>query len=72
MTQVHLFLKIQNLKKNLKNLKNYFDYLNIRNITDNQQVWKTVKPFFFSKDGNNERITLIEGVQSSFLGQRVC
>ena len=41
--------------------KNYFDYLNIRNITDNEQVWKTVKPFFSSKVGDNERITLIEG-----------
>ena len=39
--------------------KNYFNNLNVRNITDNKQFWKTVKPFFSSKVGDNERITLI-------------
>ena len=33
--------------------KNYFNSLNIRNITDNKQFWKTVKPFFSSKVGDN-------------------
>ena len=41
--------------------KNYFSNLNVRNITDNKQFWKTVKPFFSSKAGDNERTTLIEG-----------
>ena len=41
--------------------KNYFNSLNVRNIADNKQFWKTVKPFFSSKVGDNERITLIEG-----------
>ena len=40
--------------------KNYFINLNVRNITDNKQFWKTVKPFFCKKVGNNERISLIE------------
>ena len=40
--------------------KNYFNSLNVRNIADNKQFWKTVKPFFSSKVGDNERITLIE------------
>ena len=43
--------------------KNYFSNLNVRNVTDNKQFWKTVKPFFSSKAGDNERITLIEGVK---------
>ena len=42
-------------------IKNYFNNLNIRNITDNKQFWKTMKPFFSSKVGDNDRITLIEG-----------
>ena len=42
-------------------IKNYFNNLNIRNITDNKQFWKTMKPFFYSKVGDNERISLIEG-----------
>ena len=40
--------------------KYYFNNLNVRNITDNIQFWKTVKPFFSIKVGANERITLIE------------
>ena len=39
--------------------KDYFNNLKVRNITDKKQFWKTVKPFFSSKVGNNERITLI-------------
>ena len=41
--------------------KNYFDNLNVRNIPDNKQFWNIMKPFFSSKVGDNERITLIEG-----------
>ena len=41
--------------------KNYFNNLNVRNITDNKQFCKFVKPFFSSKVSHNERITLIEG-----------
>ena len=40
--------------------RNQFNNLNVRNITDNKQFWKTVKPFFSSKVSDNERITLIE------------
>ena len=43
--------------------KNYFSNLNVRNVTDNKQFWKTVKPLFSSKADDNERITLIEGVK---------
>ena len=41
--------------------KNHFNKLNVRHITGNKQFWKTMKPFFSSKVGGNERITLIEG-----------
>ena len=44
-----------------KSKKNYFNNLYVRNVTDNKQFWKTVKPFFSSKIGDNERITVIEG-----------
>ena len=40
--------------------KNYFKNLNVRYVTDNKQFWKTVKPFFSDKVGDNERINLIE------------
>ena len=44
-----------------KSKENYFNKLNVRNITDNKQFWKTVKPFFSSKVSDNETITLLEG-----------
>ena len=44
-----------------KSKENYFNNLNVRNITDNKQFWKTVKPFFSSKVSDNETITLLEG-----------
>ena len=40
--------------------KNDFNNRNVRNITDNKQFWKTVKPFFSIKAGDNQIITLIE------------
>ena len=30
---------------------NYFNNLNVRNITDNKQFWKNVKPFFSNTRG---------------------
>ena len=41
--------------------RNFYNNLNIRNITDNKQFWKTVKPRFLNTFGDNERIKLIEG-----------
>ena len=41
--------------------KKYFNNLNVRNVTDNKQFWNTVEPFFSSKVGGNETITLTEG-----------
>ena len=40
--------------------KNYFNNFNVRNITDIKQFWNTVKPFFSSKVGDNEIVTLID------------
>ena len=40
--------------------RNYFNNPSVRNVATNKQFWKTVKPFFSSKVGDNERITLIE------------
>ena len=66
-TKSHQCKQVYNKQRNLcvtmvrKAKKNYFNNLNVRNITDIKQFWKTVKPFFSSKVGDNERITLIEG-----------
>ena len=32
---------------------NYFNNFNEKNITDNKQFWKTVKPLFSNKVGGN-------------------
>ena len=44
-----------------KQRKIIFDNPNVRNIAYKKQFWKTMKPFFWSKFGDDERITLIEG-----------
>ena len=44
-----------------KSKEKLLNNLNVRNITDNKQFWNTVEPFFSSKVGGNERITLTEG-----------
>ena len=43
-----------------KSKEKLLNNLNVRNITDNKQFWNTVEPFFSSKVGDNERVTLIE------------
>ena len=44
--------------------------LNTRNVTDNEQFWKTVKPFFMKKVGGNEKINFNGKLPSSFRGQQ--
>lgn len=65
-TKYQQFEQASNRKRNLcvemvqKAKKRYCNNLNIRNIADNKQFRKTVKPFFPSKIDSNERITLTE------------
>ena len=70
------YKQVYNKQRNLcvtmirKTKKYYFNDPNVRNITDNKQFWKTVKPFFSSKVVKNGGLTLNRTGQSSFWGQR--
>ena len=44
-----------------KNKKtNYYANLNEKDLTDNKQFWRTVKPLFSDKIKSSEKITLVE------------
>ena len=43
-----------------KTKKDYFENLHIKNVTDNKQFWKTVKPFLSDKNKVDDKITLVE------------
>ena len=43
-----------------KTKRDYYSNLNHKQLTDNKNFWKTVKPFFTDKGVNNEKITLTE------------
>ena len=43
-----------------KEKKKYFSSLNIRNINDNKNFWRIVKPFFSEKNSINKKIILVE------------
>ena len=44
-----------------KTKKDYYANLNVKDIVDNKQFWRTVKPLFSDKTKSNEKITLLEG-----------
>ena len=44
-----------------KNKKDCYANLNVKDIVDNKQFWRTVKPLFSDKTKSNEKITLLEG-----------
>ena len=43
-----------------KTEKDYYANLNVKDIVDNKQFWRTVKPLFSDKTKSNEKITLVE------------
>ena len=43
-----------------KTKKDYYANLNVKDIVDNKQFWRTVKPLFSDKTKSNEKITLVE------------
>ena len=43
-----------------KTKKDYYANLNVKDIVDNKQSWRTVKPLFSDKTKSNENITLVE------------
>ena len=44
-----------------KTKKNHYVNLNQKDIADNKQFWRTVKPLLSDKSKSNEKITLVEG-----------
>ena len=42
----------------IKKSKNYYNSLDIKNITDNKQLWKTIKPFLSEKIKTTSKIKL--------------
>ena len=44
-----------------KTKKNHYANLNQKDIADNKQFWRTVKPLLSDKSKSNEKITLVEG-----------
>ena len=43
-----------------KTKKDYYANLNVKDIVDNEQFWRTIKPLFFDKTKSNEKITSVE------------
>ena len=43
-----------------KNKKDYYANFNVKDIFDNKQFWRTVKPLFSDKTKSNEKIALVE------------
>ena len=43
-----------------KTKKDYYVNLNVKDVVDNKQFWRTVKPLFSDKTKSNEKITLLE------------
>ena len=43
-----------------KTKKDYYANFNVKDIVDNKQFWRTLKPLFSYKTKSNEKITLVE------------
>ena len=53
-----------------KSKKDFCNNLNVRNITDNNQFWKTVKPFSLKNLAAMKKSKCNRTGQSSFKGER--
>ena len=49
----------------------HFNYLNIKDVTENQRFWKTIKPFFTDKTKNSNNI-LTENYQTIREDEKIC
>ena len=56
------YRKLRNdvVKLTKKVKREYFENLNLNSITDNKNVWKSVKPNFTNKNRKNDKIILVE------------
>ena len=50
----------------------YFNKLNVKDLTDNEQFLKTVKPFFMEKVKTSNNITLAENNKSVKEDGKIC
>ena len=41
-------------------MEKQYENLSVKNVMDNQTLWKTIKPYFRDKGSNSRRITLLE------------
>ena len=41
-------------------MEKQYENLSVKNVMDNQTLWKTIKPYFSDKGSNSRRITLLE------------
>ena len=54
-----------------KTKKDYFNDLNIKNITDNNAFWRTIKPYFSNKGLNSSSVILSEKNKNVTNGQNI-
>ena len=64
----------RNLCSNLlkKSKKRYFNNLNVKDVTENKQFWKTIKPFFTEKSKTTDNIILIKNNQTVREEKKIC
>ena len=58
----YLYKKQRNFCVSLltKTKRNYFKNVKIRDVTDNKEFWKTIRPYFSDKGYNQTKITIVE------------
>ena len=49
-----------------KGKKENYGSLDVKDITDNQKIWKTIKPLFSDKSKSRRTITLVEDVRTEY------
>ena len=64
----------RNLCSNLlkQSKKRHFNNLNVRDVTENKQFWKTIKPFFTEKNKTTNNIILTENNQTVREDKAIC
>ena len=55
-----------------KTKKNYYANLNVKDIVDNKQFWRIVKPLFSDKTKSNEKVTLVEDETFTTQDEKKC
>ena len=60
--KIFLKIRMKNYGVSLlpKTKTNYYANLNLKHLTNNKQIWQTVKPLLSDKIKSSEKITLVE------------